>query len=335
MDNRRILIVDDNHDIHQDFWKALGEVTKPAGGEALGNLEDALFDDEPTTSDSSVKEPGVDELPYALSSVHQGQEAFELVKTLSEDQSFAMAFMDMRMPPGWDGLVTTQNLWTVDPRILVTICTAYTDYTWDQINTSLENQSLYVFLKKPYTIADVRRYAAALVTAWNLNHHLKNYFETSSKKIPQNQDTILSEILACVCRHTGWPCGHVWKIDPNHSSTLVSTDYWYLNKPGSFSSLQSASKDLKLNVGEDLPGEVLENKQSIWLEDIKNKEKMGRFQGSSMGVASGFSFPILYDDQVVAIFEFFSGDVQSKNDILLHLCNLLGPKWGPLAILDT
>ena len=56
---------------------------------------------------------------------------------LEQGRPFALAFIDMRMPPGWDGLETIEHLWTVDPDVQVVICTAYSDYSWSDMLTRL------------------------------------------------------------------------------------------------------------------------------------------------------------------------------------------------------
>jgi DNA-binding LytR/AlgR family response regulator len=68
----------------------------------------------------------------------QGQEGWERVQqAIEKNQPYAVAFVDIRMPPGWDGVETTQKLWEVDPCLQVVICTAYSDYSWDELMTKV------------------------------------------------------------------------------------------------------------------------------------------------------------------------------------------------------
>ena len=71
---------------------------------------------------------------FHVDSACQGQEGLALVQqSIQSNQPYAVAFVDIRMPPGWDGVETTQKLWEVDPTLQVVICTAYSDYSWDEL----------------------------------------------------------------------------------------------------------------------------------------------------------------------------------------------------------
>jgi CheY-like chemotaxis protein len=94
MKNRRILVVDDNHSIHDDFRKILGGIS--ANARELTNVEASLFGD-------AANEPGTE--GFEINFAFQGQEGLEKVRqALGEGKPYAMAFIDVRMPPGWDGI---------------------------------------------------------------------------------------------------------------------------------------------------------------------------------------------------------------------------------------
>ena len=50
---------------------------------------------------------------------------------------YALAFVDVRMPPGWDGIETIDRLWQTDPNLHVVICTPYSDYSWERMEERL------------------------------------------------------------------------------------------------------------------------------------------------------------------------------------------------------
>jgi signal transduction histidine kinase/AmiR/NasT family two-component response regulator len=160
--NLRILVVDDNRSIHSDFQKIL------AGERAIDRtraMEAALFGEAADTRQAVC---------FELDSAYQGQEGFEMVRrAVAEGRPYAMAFMDVRMPPGWDGIETTARIWEVDPEIQIVICTAYSDYSWDQMGEKLGQPDKLVILKKPFDTIEALQLATALIEKWNLARQAK------------------------------------------------------------------------------------------------------------------------------------------------------------------
>ena len=156
--NRRILLIDDNHSIHADFRKIL--IPQKAGESKLDELEENLF------GGNSKERLAV---PFEVDSAWQGPEGLVLVeKALAEGRPYAMAFVDMRMPPGWDGLETISRIWVVDRDIQVVICTAYSDYSWEEMLTKLGHSDRLVILKKPFGNIEVQQLAYAMTEKWGL-----------------------------------------------------------------------------------------------------------------------------------------------------------------------
>jgi len=155
--NRRTLVIDDNPAIHEDFRKILGPAQS---NEALHEARARLFGDAPPKTQIGA---------FEIDSAQQGQEGLEKVRqALQEGRPYALAFVDVRMPPGWDGVETIKRLWQVDPSLQVVICTAYSDYSWDQIIQELGQTDHLLILKKPFDNIEVRQFAAALTEKWNL-----------------------------------------------------------------------------------------------------------------------------------------------------------------------
>jgi len=158
--NNRILIVDDNPSIHEDFQKIfVDRINRVNPG--LQRLSSAIFGEaEPSTKDK---------LKFELDFAFQGKEAYEkVVDSLNNNIPYSMAFMDVRMPPGWDGIETIKKIWEVDPRIQMVICTAYSDYSWVQILESIEHSESLLILKKPFESMEVLQMAYSLTTRWGL-----------------------------------------------------------------------------------------------------------------------------------------------------------------------
>src|SRR5207245_726610 len=111
---------------------------------------------------------------FELISAFQGLEALELVKqALAEGRPFAMAFLDVRMPPGWDGVETAARLWQVCPDLQIVICTAYSDYSWDEMRARLDQPDSLVILKKPFDNVEVQQLAHAMTKKWLLSRQAR------------------------------------------------------------------------------------------------------------------------------------------------------------------
>src|SRR5262249_46568684 len=149
--NLRILVIDDNVSIHDDFRKILQSGTET---QALDQARASLFGGDPLPK-ARVR--------FELDHADQGQAALALVHTACrEGRPYAVAFVDMRMPPGWDGLETIEHLWEADARLQVVICTAYSDRPWDEISERIGRTDKLLILQKPFNGIEVLQFAAAL-----------------------------------------------------------------------------------------------------------------------------------------------------------------------------
>jgi PAS domain S-box-containing protein len=152
----RLLVIDDNRAIHDDFRKILC----PSSSAPLDDLETALFGPQET----DVKPP-----VFEMNSAYQGQEGLALLEqSVKDGRPYWMAFVDVRMPPGWDGVETITRLWEAAPELQVVICTAYSDYSWSSMTARLKHRDRLVILKKPFDAVEVLQLAAALTEKWRL-----------------------------------------------------------------------------------------------------------------------------------------------------------------------
>jgi signal transduction histidine kinase len=161
--NHRILIVDDNPAIHEDFKKIF---TATKGTENGFDQVDAALFGEATVAAS--------EHEFSLDSAFQGQEGLELIrKSLEKQAPYAMAFIDVRMPPGWDGIETISRIWKEYPELQVVVCTAYSDYSWSDMVKKLGQSDRLLILKKPFDNIEVLQLACALTEKWRLYRQAK------------------------------------------------------------------------------------------------------------------------------------------------------------------
>jgi signal transduction histidine kinase len=162
----KVLVVDDNHAIHADFAKIL---TRPSSTRDLDELERLALGGTPDSARAGIPN-------YEIESAYQGAEALARVESaVSSDQHYALAFVDMRMPPGWDGLQTVEKLWSVDPGLQVVICSAYSDYDWDEVLGRLKTPDKLLVIKKPFEAVEVLQCANALSGKWHSERELRRH----------------------------------------------------------------------------------------------------------------------------------------------------------------
>ncbi len=165
--NRRVLVIDDNRSIHEDFIKIL---SPEAGAEA------ALLDAERALLGGDARP--ADRQGFEVDTALQGQIGVELVQRAQQaGRPYALAFVDMRMPPGWDGLETIQRLWAIDPHVQVVICSAHSDYDWADVVARLDHSDKLLVVKKPFEPIEVLQCANALTRKWQNEHTLRRQVE--------------------------------------------------------------------------------------------------------------------------------------------------------------
>ena len=161
--NRRVLVIDDNEDIHTDFRKILVSSAASSKGVARSAF----------LGKSEEKEPSIPD--FELSSATQGEQGINMAMQARRNRKpFAMAFIDVRMPPGLDGVETIERLWQIQPDLQVVICTAFADYSFEEIIERLGANDNLLILKKPFEPVEVRQMASALTNKWNMRrqeHH--------------------------------------------------------------------------------------------------------------------------------------------------------------------
>lgn len=161
--SRRILVIDDNAAIHEDFRKILMKSGTQAGG--LREMESALFGSASQTEATAT---------FEIDCASQGKEGLEMVQQAqSAGRPYALAFVDGRMPPGWDGIETVSHLWQACPDLQVVLCTAYTDYSRQEIQHVLGEGDNLLILKKPFDNVEVLQLAHALTRKWELNREIQ------------------------------------------------------------------------------------------------------------------------------------------------------------------
>jgi signal transduction histidine kinase len=172
--NRRILLIDDTPSIHEDFRKILAP-PKPAVAD-LRKLETSLF--------GQAVQP--ERNGFELASAFNGRDGVDKVAAaLQSGQPYAMAFVDMRMPPGWDGVETIERLWRIDPHVQIVICTAYSDHPWESVMARLDVRDRLLVVKKPFDPIEVSQFARTLTAKWEVTRQAALQIETLARAVQE------------------------------------------------------------------------------------------------------------------------------------------------------
>ena len=115
---------------------------------------------------------------FEVDSAFNGEQGLECVqKALAEKRPYTMAFVDMRMESGWNGIETIGHIWRECSDLQIIICTGHADFTWHDIIKRFGHTDRLLMLKKPFNVMDVRQMAYALAEKWNLLHQAKSHLE--------------------------------------------------------------------------------------------------------------------------------------------------------------
>jgi len=151
----RILVVDDNPSIHDDFRRIFAN--SQLRRDDLDDLAASVFG---LPTESSAPE-------FSLDHALQGQAALAQVLAAREaNAAYALLFMDVRMPPGWDGVEAAARVLDNDPDVHVVLCTAYPERSWRNRVEQLPGRERVLVLKKPFDILEVQQLACALCEKW-------------------------------------------------------------------------------------------------------------------------------------------------------------------------
>jgi CheY-like chemotaxis protein len=162
----RVLVADDDPKIHADFDTVLVELNRDQKNvESISYIENFLSG---TSSSNSFKKDKVNKsskrrpIYFDIDHVYKGSDAIKAVsKAYRENDEYLILFLDILMPPGKNGIETASNIIVDRPDLSIVLCTAYSDYSVDDISDQLED-GLFYFLKKPFDDAEVIQLARSL-----------------------------------------------------------------------------------------------------------------------------------------------------------------------------
>lgn len=192
----KILICDDNESIHDDFRFTLGfseaQQEKKELSSKLSSLIQEIDGDEMQQMSES------NNIEYDLHFAKQGEEAMvKVVEAETKNEPYSLIFMDVRMPPGIDGIQTIKLLRKDYPHLEFVICTAFSDYNWDEIAKELGHTDKVLFVPKPFDPTAIKQIALSQTIKFALNQEnqaysnkLESMVETRTAQLKQQLEEI-------------------------------------------------------------------------------------------------------------------------------------------------
>lgn len=248
--NKRIIVIDDEESILKDYLMIL---SRPEGD--ISELEKKAAALEAELFGEVLKEEKADQEYYELTTASQGKEGFAQVKAAKErGRPFALAFVDIRMPPGWDGVRTAKMIRENDPDIEIVVVTAYSDRNRREIVDKVGMPERLLYLKKPFDPEEIRQIALSLTRKWNLERKAEKHREylerllgsvrrlktLSISSVRKVLSAVLNEVLFFVDAQKGF----IARLDEDNIKIEINSEYM---QPRELDSLMG-------KVSEQLPG---------------------------------------------------------------------------------
>lgn len=187
--NDRILVIDDDPDIRRTFTLVLSGSIAGAGAGAMADLSALLGEQDEGASCGSG-------CVFRVDNAEQGEEGYELIRQARDaGRPYAVVFIDMRMPPGWDGIKTAREIRRICPLTEIVIVTAFSDASLTEIVSKVGFTDRLLYLKKPFESEEICQLADSLVMRWNLEHRLTCFMHILEELLEQLVEAAFSEEL--------------------------------------------------------------------------------------------------------------------------------------------
>jgi len=359
----RILVLDDDESVHGVYGLMLASA--PDFSDSISyefgsaNEEGSILTEVPPTTTYPE---------FEVDFGFQGREGLEMVeKAELEKRPYAMAFVDMRMPPGWNGIETISQLWRANPNIQIVLCTGYADFTSQDLIRQFGHNNRLLVLKKPFDAAGLRQVAYSLAEKWDLAHEAQSNLQrlqslvdertaklqeanhSLQRKINENKqaerrlrtqysvsqalaqansvENTLEVVFQIVCRSLDWQWAALWQVDPQANLLKLGTQWNPANSD--FEAFTLISRETLLEPGGGLPGRSWTTGKAIWLKDLKDDTDFRRASPSGGNVLhSAVAFPITCGSGVFGIVEFLGIEARECDQDMMQTFEVIGSAIG-------
>jgi diguanylate cyclase (GGDEF)-like protein len=174
----RVLVVDDEPEVRDAYRQIFSGPTDTTQSNARKNLGAKLFGREETRAPARPSSHAISFEPQFCDGAEAAVAAVRA--SLTAKRPFAVVFMDMRMPPGPDGVWAAAQIRELDPAIEIAVCTAYSDVDPSDIGGRVPPEDKLSYLQKPFHPHEVRQMAIALASKWRAERNITRlaYFDS-------------------------------------------------------------------------------------------------------------------------------------------------------------
>lgn len=328
----KILVVDDNPEILEDFKKVLGQ--NVVTHDALEKLSTQVFGERETNKPKNFLDK------FELHFASQGADAIKKIEeSITLNHPFSVMYIDVKMPPGMNGLETVKRVHLIDSNLEIVICSAYNDYTLDQMAQRICDHDRLIYIKKPFTSIEVQQLTRCLTSKWQAQRNSTNYIR-DLEKLSQNKNQYLKILiesaivinqsasledtiqatLRCICDNTSYCGAHAYLFEINRD--INCKHIWHYNRNVDFETLVAATNDIEIIYpGEEVAGQILIEKNPILINKHENASLFARWDSSQNAkIESILGLPVCMGQNVVGVIELFS-QLKEKEDA--HLLKVL------------
>lgn len=136
-----------------------------------------------------------------------------------------------------------------------------------------------------------------------------------------------AKILKIICERFHWDCGTIWAVD-KEANVLRCTRVWQMPSIQNETFIQE-SQNLTFAEGQGMPGRVWKTRQAIWESNIVHQEDfLRRNSAENLGLKTALGFPIIYENEVLGVIEFFSKNSIPQDSHLLLWFESIGSQFG-------
>jgi PAS domain S-box-containing protein len=136
-----------------------------------------------------------------------------------------------------------------------------------------------------------------------------------------------------ICSYTGWPVGHAY-LRADDTKAPNSAELWHADENGPFAAFREASDRCGLTPGTELPGCILATGEPQWIANLADQKPWSERARAAVraGLRSGFGFPIVVEEKVVGVLEFFSLHTAPPDKEFLTIVRNIGSQLGQVVI---